>query len=135
MGSQCGANRADLDELSDPDFAGLRIEAEHEMRCKMLFEDRQTSCPSAFGRMKNSGPRRRQIYVLIEMWNAADMLDFEPSRLIEPGFDGHRASPSCVERNLIGSIFGCNSGRPACRGILIPSTCSDADRPVLRGFA
>ena len=74
-----------------------------------------TGSVAASSRLVPHLSERRQIYVLIEMWNAADMLDFEPSRLIEPGFDGHRASPSCVERNLIGSIFGCNSGRRKAR--------------------
>jgi hypothetical protein len=73
----------------------IGIEAEHEMRGKMLFENSQTSNPSSFGRVKDARSRGVKQHSLIEMGDAPYMRYWKFARLIQPGLDSsrHRASP------------------------------------------
>src|SRR6266436_2689866 len=66
------ADRSYLDELSDPDLLRIGVEAKHEVRGKVLFEDRQTSDPSPFCRMKDACSRGVEQHSVIEMGYAAN---------------------------------------------------------------
>src|SRR5258708_27979124 len=92
MRFQGRADSSHLDELSNPDLLRIGVEAEHEMRGEVLFEDRQSFGPSTFGRMKDARSRGVEEHRVIKMGYAAYLSYRKFPCLIQPGLDrtGHR---------------------------------------------